>query len=40
MNLNKITYDKIQSLMDRICLMEHTKENIKINFHKNISQEL
>ena len=30
MNLNKITYDKIQSLMDRICLMEHTKENIKI----------
>lgn len=30
MNLNKITYDKIQSLMDRICLMKHTKENIEI----------
>ena len=30
MNLNKITYNTIKSLMDRICLMNHTEENVKI----------
>ena len=29
MELNKYTYNEIQDIMNRLCLMEHTQENCK-----------